>query len=202
VAHTTIDGMSELIDKTPTAICFGERAAADPLYPAYHDTEWGRPTSSESVLFEHVCLEMFQVGLSWRTILYKRDAFREAFAGFEPEAVAGFTSEDAARLVTNEAIIRNRAKIDACINAARIVRDMHDDGETLAALLGRFRPSDHARPEPGGVPATTAEATALAKEMHRRGFRFIGPVNTYATMQACGLVNDHVIGCPIGDEIG
>jgi len=195
--------MSEsIIDKTPTAICFGERAAADALYPAYHDTEWGRPTDSESVLFEHICLEAFQVGLSWRTILYKRDAFRDAFAGFEPEAVAGFTEADADRLVENPAIIRNRAKIDACINAARIVRDMHGAGETLVGLLEQFRPGNHRRPQPDEVPVTTPEATALAKEMHRRGFRFVGPVNTYATMQACGLVNDHVVGCPIGDEIG
>jgi len=195
--------MNEIDTSTSsTAICFGAQAATDPLYVTYHDTEWGRPTTSEVVLFEHICLEGFQVGLSWRTVLHKRAAFREAFAGFDVEAVAKFTDDDVARLMTDATIIRNRAKIDACVNAARIVRQMHDDGETLAALLGRFRPPIHERPHVGGVPAATDESTALAKELHKRGFRFVGPVNVYATMQACGLVNDHVIGCAIGDEIG
>ena len=187
---------------SPTAICFGAHAATDPLYVSYHDTEWGRPTTSEVVLFEHICLEGFQVGLSWRTVLHKREAFREAFAGFDVEAVAQFTDDDVARLMTNAAIIRNRAKIDACINAAQIVRQMHDDGDTLAALLGRFRPPNHERPHVGGVPAATDESTALAKELRKRGFKFVGPVNVYATMQACGLVNDHVVGCTVGDRIG
>jgi len=186
---------------TPTTVCFGPYAAADQLYVGYHDTEWGRPTTSEVVVFEHICLEAFQVGLSWRTVLHKRDAFREAFAGFDAEVVAKFTDEDAAHLATNAAIIRNRAKIDACINAARIVRGMHEDGETLAALVNGFRPPNHQRPEPGGMPAATAESTSLAKQLHKRGFRFVGPVNIYATMQACGVVNDHFVGCPIGDEI-
>jgi len=187
---------------TPTAICFGARAATDPLYVNYHDAEWGRPTTSEVVLFEHICLEAFQVGLSWRTVLHKRDAFRDAFAGFDAEVIAEFTDEDAARLATNTDIIRNRAKIDACINAARIVRAMHDDGETLAALMSGFKPVSYQRPEAGTMPVATAESTALAKELHKRGFRFVGPVNVYAAMQACGVVNDHLVGCLIGDEIG
>ncbi|MCL2783092.1 MAG: DNA-3-methyladenine glycosylase I [Propionibacteriaceae bacterium] len=186
---------------SPTAICFGAHAAADPLYVSYHDTEWGRPTNSEVVFFEHICLEAFQVGLSWRTVLHKRDAFREAFAGFDAEAVAEFTDDDVARLVTNAAIVRNRAKIDACISAARIVRKMHEDGENLAALIDSFMPPSHERQGVGAVPAATAESTSLAKELRKRGFRFVGPVNVYAMMQACGVVNDHVIGCPIGDEI-
>ncbi|MCL2652679.1 MAG: DNA-3-methyladenine glycosylase I [Propionibacteriaceae bacterium] len=185
---------------TPTAICFGANAAADPLYPSYHDTEWGRP-SSEIVLFEHLCLEAFQVGLSWRTILHKRDAFREAFASFDPDAIAKFTDEDVERLATNAAIVRNRAKIKACVNAARIVSQMHEDGETLSALVNSFAPPSHDRPEVGAVPVATPESTSLAKELHKRGFRFVGPVNVYALMQACGVVNDHVVGCPIGDEI-
>jgi len=194
--------MSNLDTSTPsTAVCFGERAAADPLYVSYHDMEWGRPTASEVVVFEHICLEGFQVGLSWRTVLHKRDAFREAFAGFDVEAVAKFTDEDVARLMTNAAIIRNKAKIDACVNAARIVRGMHENGETLVALVDSFRPLSHERPEPGTMPAATAESTALAKELRKRGFRFVGPVNVYATMQACGVVNDHLVGCPVGDEI-
>jgi len=187
---------------TPTAVCFGAHAAADPLYVSYHDEEWGRPTTSEVLMFEHVCLEGFQVGLSWRTVLHKRDAFREAFAGFDVDTVASFADGDVARLMTDAGIIRNRAKIDACINAARIVRQMHEDGETLAGLLGSFRPARHDRPVAGGVPAATDESTALAKELRKRGFKFVGPVNVYATMQACGVVNDHVVGCAIGDAIG
>ena len=187
---------------TPTAVCFGARAAADPLYVDYHDKEWGRPTTSEVLLFEHVCLEGFQVGLSWRTVLHKRDAFREAFACFDVDTVASFADGDVARLMTDAGIIRNRAKIDACVNAARIVRQLHEDGQTLAGLLGGFKPVGHARPSAGGVPAATDESTALAKELRKRGFKFVGPVNVYATMQACGLVNDHVVGCAIGDAIG
>ena len=187
---------------SPTAICFGARAAADPLYVSYHDKEWGRPAANEIVLFEHICLEGFQVGLSWRTVLHKREAFREAFAGFDAEAVARFTDDDVARLMTDAAIVRNQAKIEACVTAARIVRQMHEDGETLAALLGGFKPLSHDRPDGGGVPAATPESTALAKELRKRGFKFVGPVNVYATMQACGVVNDHVTGCVIGDEIG
>jgi len=196
-------GMDKLdTSPAPTAICFGGQAAADPLYASYHDEEWGRPTTSEVVLFEHICLEGFQVGLSWRTVLHKRDAFREAFAAFDAEAVAKFTDQDVVRLMADAAIIRNRAKIEACVGAARIVREMHEGGETLAALISSFRPASHDRPQVGAVPAATPESTALAKELRRRGFKFVGPVNVYATMQACGVVNDHVIGCPVGDEIG
>ncbi|MCL2736333.1 MAG: DNA-3-methyladenine glycosylase I [Propionibacteriaceae bacterium] len=191
------------ISLAPVATCFGAQAAADPLYVSYHDTEWGRPTTSEVALFEHICLEGFQVGLSWRTVLHKRQAFREAFADFDVEAIARFTEDDVARLMTNAAIIRNRAKINACIGAARIVCQMHEDGETLVALVDRFRPPSHHRPEVGAdVPADTAESAALAKHLRSRGFRFVGPVNVYATMQACGIVNDHIVGCAIGDEIG
>jgi DNA-3-methyladenine glycosylase I len=170
-------------------------AVSAPEYVAYHDEEWGRPVRDDHGLFERLCLEAFQSGLSWLTILRKREAFREAFTGFAIERVAAFGEDDVARLLADAAIVRNRAKIEACIHNARVAAELSDVG--LGELLWSFAPSpDRAAPERiADVPATTAESTAMAKELKRRGFRFVGPTTAYALMQACGLVNDHLAGC-------
>ena len=188
-------------EPTPTALCFGQKAADDPVYARYHDDEWGRPVHGEAALFERIALEGFQVGLSWRTVLHKREAFRRAFAGFDPATVAVFTNDDVDRLAGDPGIIRNRAKIVACVRGARAVLAMHEAGETLDALVWGFAPAVRQRPTAASRPSATPEAEALAKALRQRGFLFVGPVNTYATMQACGLVNDHVRGCPAGDRL-
>jgi DNA-3-methyladenine glycosylase I len=168
--------------------------AGTPDYAAYHDEEWGRPVHDADGLYERLCLEAFQSGLSWLTILRKREAFRAAFAGFEIAAVARFGDADVERLMADAGIVRNRAKIDAAIANARAAA-MVDD---LAELIWSFAPDPGARPAPrtmAEIPAVTPESTALAKELKRRGFRFVGPTTAYALMQACGLVNDHIDGC-------
>jgi DNA-3-methyladenine glycosylase I len=170
-----------------------------PDYVAYHDEEWGRPVHGEGPLFERICLEAFQSGLSWITILRRRESFRAAFAGFDPDKVAMFTDADRVRLLADPGIIRNRAKVDAAIaNAAavRALRDGHEGG--LEALVWSYAPDPAPRPVPrttADVPATSPESTALAKDLKKRGFRFIGPTTAYALMQACGLVNDHLADC-------
>lgn len=169
-----------------------------PDYLTYHDQEWGRPVRGETALFERFTLEAFQSGLSWLTILRKRDGFRAAFAGFDADRVAGYDQADADRLMADPAIVRNRAKVAAAISNARAVVDLRDrvDGG-LDALIWSFRPADPG-PAPTGlaqVPAKTAESTALAKALKRHGFVFVGPTTAYAAMQACGLVNDHLSGC-------
>jgi DNA-3-methyladenine glycosylase I len=170
-----------------------------PDYVVYHDEEWGRPVHGDEALFERVCLEAFQSGLSWITILRRREGFRAAFDGFKIDAVAAFTDEDRARLLADPGIIRNRAKIDAAVSnaaAARTVRDGHEGG--LDALIWSYAPDPDGRAVPrtvADVPATTAESVALAKDLKKRGFRFVGPTTAYAGMQACGLVNDHLAGC-------
>lgn len=174
--------------------CFGD---GDPLYTAYHDEEWGRPVRDERGLFERVSLEAFQSGLSWLTILRKRDAFRTAFAGFDPDVVARFGSDDVARLLADVGIVRNRAKVEATIANARATVALREAGRPLHELVWSFAP-DGQRPAPAAfadVPAVTPESTALAKELKRHGFRFVGPTTAYAAMQACGLVNDHLAGC-------
>jgi DNA-3-methyladenine glycosylase I len=169
-----------------------------PEYERYHDEEWGRPVRGETALFERITLEAFQSGLSWLTILRKREAFRSAFAGFEAETVARFGPGDEARLLADPGIVRNRAKVSAAIMNARAVlavRDAVDGG--LDALIWSFAP-EPGRPAPkaaGDVPATTPESTALARSLKRFGFGFVGPTTAYAAMQACGLVNDHYEGC-------
>lgn len=171
-------------------------AVASPDYQQYHDEEWGRLVTGESALYERLCLEAFQSGLSWITILRKRPAFREAFAGFDPEAVARFTEADRERLMADAGIVRNRAKIDAAIANARALLDL-PDGESLESLLLAHRP-DSSRPAPrdiSDVPATTPESTALAKALKKRGFRFVGPTTAYAMLQATGYVNDHLESC-------
>ncbi|TQL02116.1 DNA-3-methyladenine glycosylase I [Cellulomonas sp. SLBN-39] len=175
--------------------CFGD---GDPLYAAYHDTEWGVPVHDEHALFERVALESFQSGLAWITILRKRPAFREAFAGFDPGVVAGFDEDDVARLMADASIVRNRAKIDATIANARALLALHAEGSTLDALLWSFAPPPGPPPaDPQQVPGSTPESTALARELKRRGFRFVGPTTAYAAMQACGLVDDHLVTCPV-----
>jgi DNA-3-methyladenine glycosylase I len=177
--------------------CFGD---GDPLYEHYHDTEWGVPERGEHELFERVCLEAFQSGLAWITILRKREAFRAAFAGFDPERVATFGEADVERLLGDAGIVRNRAKIDATIANARAVLALHDAGRTLSDLVWSHAPAERVRAPRAAtfaeVPAATPESTALAKELKRAGFRFVGPTTAYAAMQACGLVDDHLAGCP------
>jgi DNA-3-methyladenine glycosylase I len=165
--------------------------ASTPEYVAYHDDEWGRPVHDSRALYEKMCLEAFQSGLSWLTILRKREAFRTAFAGFEIERVAAFGDADVTRLMADAGIVRNRAKIDAAIANARAAVDLD-----LAELLWSFAPGPRPRPRaPADIPASTPESTAMAKELKRRGFRFVGPTTAYAMMQACGLVDDHIEGC-------
>ncbi|MDX6349301.1 MAG: DNA-3-methyladenine glycosylase [Streptomyces sp.] len=170
-------------------------------YVAYHDTEWGRPVHGEDALFERVCLEAFQSGLSWITILRRRESFRKAFHGFEPDEVAAFTDTDRERLLADAGIIRNRAKIDATIANARAVqalREAYDGG--LDALIWSYAPDPATRPVPrtlADIPAVSPESTALAKDLKKRGFRFVGPTTAYALMQACGLVNDHLADCHV-----
>ena len=173
--------------------CFG---AEDPLYRRYHDEEWGRPVRDERGLYERMSLEAFQSGLAWITILRKRDNFRAAFAGFDPEVVARFGEDDVARLMGDAGIVRNRLKVAATIANARAVLDLRDAGTSLEEVVWAHRPPP--RPAPAGwgdVPAVTPESTALAKALKRHGFRFVGPTTAYAAMQACGLVNDHLAGC-------
>jgi DNA-3-methyladenine glycosylase I len=182
--------------------CFGD---GDPLYERYHDEEWGRPVRDERGLFERMSLEAFQSGLSWLTILRKRDAFREAFAGFEPDAVARFGDRDVERLLADAAIVRNRAKIEATIANARATIALREDGPALPELIwDRYRPPP--RPEPpqtwADVPSQTPETVALARDLKRRGFRFVGPTTLYALMQACGVVDDHLADCPVRHPAG
>ncbi|WP_392840298.1 DNA-3-methyladenine glycosylase I [Streptomyces sp. LN500] len=165
-------------------------------YLVYHDTEWGRPVHGDDALFERLCLEAFQSGLSWLTILRRREGFRSAFAGFKIHAVAEFTDADKERLLADAGIIRNRAKIEATLANAKVLADW-PDGE-LDALIWSYAPDPAIRPAPrslGDVPAVTPESTALAKDLKKRGLRFIGPTTAYALMQACGLVDDHLADC-------
>jgi DNA-3-methyladenine glycosylase I len=167
-------------------------------YLAYHDQEWGRPLHGENQLFERLTLEAFQSGLSWLTILRKRENFRAAFDHFEIEKVAAYGREDFDRLLVDAGIIRNRRKIEATIANAKAARDLHASGQTLDGLIWSFAPDSGSRRAPVGradIPATTPESAALAKELKRRGFVFVGPTTAYATMQAAGLVNDHLEGC-------
>ncbi|MFD3514323.1 DNA-3-methyladenine glycosylase I [Streptomyces sp. NPDC058657] len=165
-------------------------------YTAYHDTEWGRPVHGDDALYERLCLEAFQSGLSWLTILRRREGFRTAFAGFRIARVAEFTDADAARLLADPGIIRNRAKIAATLANARVVAGW-PEGE-LDRLIWSYAPEGEGRPVPrtlADVPAVTPESTALAKDLKKRGIRFVGPTTAYALMQACGLVDDHLADC-------
>jgi len=174
-------------------------AGGAPEYLRYHDEEWGRPVHGERALFERITLEAFQSGLSWLTILRKREGFREAFDGFEPDAVAGYGPDDVGRLLADVRIVRNRAKVAAAITNARATVALRDFAEGgLDAFVWSFAPPPRARrPAQGEVPATTPESAALAKQLKRRGFVFVGPTTAYAAMQACGLVDDHLDGCSV-----
>ncbi len=168
-------------------------ANSAPEYIAYHDGEWGFPLHGDDQLFERVSLEAFQSGLSWITILRKRSAFRDAFAGFRIAAVAEFGDDDVQRLMSDVGIVRNRQKIEATLSNARVALAL---GSNLDDLLWSFAPEEHRRPAAAGeVPAVSAESTAMAKELKKRGFRFVGPTTAYALMQATGMVDDHIAGC-------
>jgi len=167
-------------------------ARVDPLYLGYHDDEWGKPTADDRRLFEKLCLEGFQSGLSWITILRKRPAFRAAFANFEPEAVAAFGPADIERLMADTGIVRNRAKVTATINNARRYSELVAEFGSLAAFLWSYEPAvatPHA--------SVTAESIAMSKDLRKRGWAFVGPTTAYAAMQAMGIVNDHVESCHV-----
>jgi DNA-3-methyladenine glycosylase I len=169
---------------------------SDPAYNAYHDEEWGRPITDERGMFECLCLEGFQSGLSWLTILRKRENFRAAFANFEPETVARFGDRDVDRLLADAGIVRHRGKIEAAIANARGTLELRDRGTPLHELVWSYRPENHRAPRgDGDWQATTPESVALSKALKRAGFRFVGPTTVYAAMQECGVVNDHLADC-------
>jgi DNA-3-methyladenine glycosylase I len=170
-------------------------AASTPDYLEYHDTEWGIPVHGEQALYERLTLEAFQSGLSWLTILRKREAFRAAFSGFDADAVAGFTEADRERLMADAGIVRNRLKIDAAIRNAAAVVDLRERGG-LDELMWSHAPTDHVPPRTtADLRASSGESVALAKALKKAGFVFVGPTTMYAAMQACGLVDDHLAGC-------
>ncbi len=175
---------------------------ADPLYDAYHDEEWGRPVRDERGMYERLCLEGFQSGLAWITILRKRENFRSAFAGFDPEKVARFEERDIERLLGDAGIVRHRGKIEATIANAHGTLALRDAGTPLHELVWSFRPESY------GVPKTTAdwfaqtpESKELSKRLKQSGFRFVGPTTVWAAMQACGVVNDHLAGCWVREDV-
>lgn len=169
-------------------------AIADPLLQDYYDTEWGMPITDEQGMFERLSLEVFQVGLSWATILRKRPAFREVFAGFDPDLVAQFEFDDVARLMADPRIIRNRGKIAATINNAEATIALRDSGG-LADLIWSYKPAQTPRPQHHSeIPTQSPESVALAKHLKKLGFKFVGPVNIYATMAAVGIVDLHLVG--------
>lgn len=168
----------------------------EPEYQAYHDKQWGRPVGSDDMVFETLCLEGFQGGLSWLTILRKRDGFRRAFAGFDPLVVARFTDADVTRLLADSAIVRHRGKILATISNARAVVRLREEGISLAGLLWSFEAPAGTPPMfLATMPVSTPESEAFSRELVRRGFRFVEPTTVYAAMQTLGVVNDHLDGC-------
>jgi DNA-3-methyladenine glycosylase I len=178
-------------------------STTDELYLAYHDDEWGRPITDERGLLERLCLEGFQSGLSWLTILRKRENFRVAFAGFDPETVARFGARDVTRLLKDAGIVRHRGKIEAAIANARGTLTLREAGTPLEELVWRHRPQKR-RAAPKSfkdLAATTPESAALSKELKRAGFRFVGPTTVYAAMQACGIVNDHLAACFVRRQV-
>jgi DNA-3-methyladenine glycosylase I len=171
-------------------------AVGDPLYETYHDTEWGRGVTDDRRLFEKIVLEGFQAGLAWITVLRKRERFREVFAGFDPDVVAGFGESDVERLLGDAGIIRHRGKIEAAISNAATALETAAELGSLAAYFWRWGSPDGGAPQSmGDVPAITGASTDLSKDLKRRGWRFVGPTTVYAFMQAMGLVNDHLAGC-------
>ncbi|TMF17464.1 MAG: DNA-3-methyladenine glycosylase I [Chloroflexi bacterium] len=180
---------------SPARRCFGD---GDPVFERYHDDEWGFPALDERALFERLSLEAFQAGLSWRTILAKRDSFRRAFANFEPDAVARFGGAEVTRLLRDESIVRNRAKIEATVANARATVTLRGTGNPLDSLVRAHASRARGRPPATwtDVPSSTVETVALARDLKHHGYRFVGPTTLYALMQACGLVDDHLAGCP------
>ena len=195
--------------KAPIAIAERSRCwwcGDDELYVGYHDREWGFPVADDRRLFEKVCLEGFQAGLSWLTILRKREAFREGFANFEFERVARFTARDVERLVGNAAIVRHRGKIESTINNAQRAQELAAEFGSLAAYFWRWEPAPAGRPakitrEILATMPTSAESTALSKDLKKRGWSFVGPTTIYAFMQAMGLVNDHLHACGVHGDV-
>lgn len=179
-------------------------AGSDPLYRSYHDNEWGRPVADDTRLFEKLCLEGFQSGLAWITILRKRENFRAAFAGFDIPTVAAFTDADVERLVGDAGIVRHRGKIASTINNAKRAIELQEEAGSIAAFIWRFEPDPANRPAVftlQDIQPKTAESTALSKELRKRGWSFVGPTTVYAFMQSMGLVNDHLDGCDVRDAV-
>jgi DNA-3-methyladenine glycosylase I len=181
-------------------------ASAPPDYVRYHDQEWGRPVADDRRLFEKLCLEGFQSGLSWLTILRKREAFRAAFAGFDIETVAGFGPADVARLLADAGIVRHRGKIEAAIGNARRARELRDESGSLAAFLWRYESDGTGRApllteDVLRAMTTSPESVALSRELKRRGWAFVGPTTLYAFMQSMGMVNDHIEGCWVREAV-
>lgn len=180
-------------------------AGSDPLYTRYHDEEWGFPVADDRRLFEKICLEGFQAGLSWLTILRKRESFRAAFRRFDVEAVAGFGARDVARLLKDAGIVRHRGKIESTVNNARRARELAREKGSLASFVWSYEPAAADRPRRltwpvlRAMPKTPA-STALSKDLKKHGFTFVGPTTVYAFMQAMGLVNDHVHGCAVRER--
>lgn len=168
-----------------------------PEYAAYHDDEWGRPVDDDRRLFEKLILEGFQSGLSWLTILRKREAFRSAFCGFDYETVASFSGDDVERLLGDAGIVRHRGKIESTINNARRAMELVDEFGSLGGFFWSFE----TEPAPPVLEPTTSESKAMAKELKRRGFSYVGPTTAYAFMQAMGIVNDHLVGCAVRDQV-
>jgi DNA-3-methyladenine glycosylase I len=178
--------------------------SGDPLYLAYHDEEWGVPSNDDRHLFEMLVLEGAQAGLSWATILRKREGYRRAFAGFDVDAVAGFGPADVERLLADPGIVRNRLKVESAVANAHAALAVREEHGSLAAYLWSFvggEPIRNSWAALGELPAETAESKTMSKELKRRGFRFVGPTVCYAFMQATGLVNDHVVSCFRYDEV-
>ncbi|MCX6402292.1 MAG: DNA-3-methyladenine glycosylase I [Propionibacteriales bacterium] len=175
-------------------------AVSAPEFPAYHDAEWGFPVVDDQRLFEKVCLEGFQSGLSWRTILVKRPAFRAAFDDFELAKVAAYDDHDVARLLGDAGIVRHRGKIEATINNAGRARELIEECGSLAAYFWRHEPSLEELGAPQTL-TTSPAAVAMSKDLKRRGWKFVGPTTAFAFMQAMGLVNDHIVGCVTRDEV-
>ena len=174
--------------------------ASAPEFLDYHDKEWGFPVADDLRLFEKLCLESFQSGLSWRTILAKREGFRAAFKGFDVQKVAAFDEVDVARLLADSAIVRHRGKIEAVINNARKACQLIDTEGSLAAFIWRYEPSEDELAPPQST-STSPSSIRLSKELKKRGWKFVGPTTVYAFMQAMGLINDHAEGCALRDEI-
>jgi DNA-3-methyladenine glycosylase I len=176
--------------------------SADPAYNEYHDREWGRPVTDERGLYERICLEGFQSGLSWLTILRKRPAFRAAFAGFDPETVARFGPRDVERLLGDAGIVRHRGKIEAAIANARATVALREGNEPLPEVVWSHRPAEAPAPRSSADwQPSTPESAALSKRLREAGFRFVGPTTVYAAMQACGVVNDHLADCFVRAEV-